>query len=103
MSSLWNNRLSISLFGESHSAAIGVVLDGLPAGVPIDFEKVQQMMLRRQAKSDGTTTSRVEPDVPEVLSGYYNGVTTGTSATTFSPDNDCTRAQIVTFLYRYMG
>ena len=78
MSSLWNNRLSISLFGESHSAAIGVVLDGLPAGMAVDFQQVQQMMLRRQAKSDGTTTSRVEPDVPEVLSGYYNGVTTGT-------------------------
>ena len=44
MSSLWNNRLSISLFGESHSAAIGVVLDGLPAGMAVDFQQVQQMM-----------------------------------------------------------
>lgn len=78
MSSIWNKGLSVSIFGESHSAAIGVVLDNLPAGKELNFTRVQQMMARRQAKSDGTTTSRVEPDVPEVLSGYVNGKTTGT-------------------------
>ncbi len=78
MSSIWNNGVAVSIFGESHSEAIGVILDNLPAGVPIDFDRVQQMMRRRQAKSDGTTTTRVEPDIPRVLSGYYDGKTTGT-------------------------
>lgn len=78
MSSVWNNGIQISIFGESHSAAIGVVIDNLPAGVPIDMEKVKAFLRRRQAKSDGTTTSRIEPDLPEVLSGLINGTTTGT-------------------------
>jgi chorismate synthase len=78
MSSIWNNGIQLSVFGESHSQAIGVVIDHLPAGKPIDFAKVREFMRRRQAKSDGTTTSRIEPDLPEVLSGYYQGKTTGT-------------------------
>lgn len=78
MSSIWNNGIQISVFGESHSAAIGVIIDNLPPGKPIDLAKVREFMRRRQAKSDGTTTSRVEPDIPEILSGLYNGTTNGT-------------------------
>lgn len=83
MSSIWNNGIQLSIFGESHSAAIGVIIDNLPAGVPIDMERVQAFMKRRQAKSDGTTTSRVEPDVPEVQSGLYQGTTNGTPLALF--------------------
>ena len=78
MSSIWNNGIQLSIFGESHSAGIGVVLDHLPPGKAIDLERVQQFLRRRQARADGTTTTRLEPDVPEVLSGLYAGKTTGT-------------------------
>ena len=78
MSSIWNNGIQLSIFGESHSAGIGVVLDNLPPGKAVDLERVQEFLQRRQARSDGTTTTRLEPDVPEVLSGLYDGKTTGT-------------------------
>ncbi len=78
MPSIWNNGLKISIFGESHSEAIGVVIDNLPAGKPIDMAQVRNFLRRRQAKSDGTTTSRIEPDLPQVLSGLINDTTTGT-------------------------
>lgn len=47
MSSFWNNRISISIFGESHGTSIGVVMDNLPPGEYIDMEKVLQFMARR--------------------------------------------------------
>ena len=78
MASIWNNGISLSIFGESHSAAIGVVIDNLPPGKKINMDRVISFMKRRQAKSDGTTTSRIEPDIPEIQSGLVNGVTTGT-------------------------
>ncbi|MGI5957947.1 MAG: chorismate synthase [Massiliimalia sp.] len=78
MPSIWNNGIQISIFGESHSTAIGVVIDNLPAGEPIDMDAVREFLRRRQAKSDGTTTSRIEPDRPEILSGLIDGHTTGT-------------------------
>ncbi len=78
MSSMWNNGIQISVFGESHSAGIGVVLDHLPAGKKIDLSQVRAFLRRRQAKSDGTTTSRIEPDLPKIISGLYDDKTTGT-------------------------
>lgn len=78
MSSLFNKGISVSLFGESHGAGIGVVLDNLPAGENIDLEKIGLFMARRAPKKDGTSTMRNEKDIPEILSGFYNGKTTGT-------------------------
>ncbi|MBE6855342.1 MAG: chorismate synthase [Ruminococcus sp.] len=78
MSSLWNNRISISIFGESHGPAIGVVIDNLPPGESIDMEEVARFLARRAPKKDGTTTARRELDLPQVLSGMHNGKTTGT-------------------------
>lgn len=78
MSSTWHHGIKLSLFGESHGPAIGAVLDHLPPNKAIDLTQLQQMMRRRQAKSNGTTTSRIEADRPEVLSGLYRGKTTGT-------------------------
>ncbi|MCM1335516.1 MAG: chorismate synthase [Bacteroides sp.] len=72
------DRLSVSIFGESHGAGIGVVLDGLPSGEEIDLERVLRFMARRAPKKDGISTRRNEKDLPEILSGYYNGKTTGT-------------------------
>ncbi len=78
MSSLFNGGISVSLFGESHGMGIGVVLDNLPAGEEIDLDKIAEFMARRAPKRDGTSTMRNEKDIPEILSGLYNGRTTGT-------------------------
>ena len=78
MSSLWNNRISISLFGESHGTAIGVVIDNLPPGESIDLEEIARFLARRAPKKDGTTTSRAELDIPQIMSGLHNNKTTGT-------------------------
>lgn len=65
-------------FGESHGAAIGGVIDGMPAGVAIDLAKVQHELDRRRPGQSAITTSRKESDTVEVLSGLMDGVTTGT-------------------------
>ena len=77
MASMWGKKLLISLFGESHGPAIGVVIDGLPAGEQIDFEEVRLAMNRRLAHDTAICTSRVEPDKFKVVSGIKNGYTTG--------------------------
>lgn len=70
-------KISLSVFGESHGPAIGVVIDNLPAGEEIDIEKVLEFMARRAPKKDGTSTMRSETDLPNIISGFYNGKTTG--------------------------
>ncbi len=77
-SSLHLGNLTVSIFGESHGNGIGVVIDGLPGGCEIDFEKVLDFMARRAPKKDGISTRRNEKDFPEIMSGYLNGKTTGT-------------------------
>lgn len=77
-SNLHFGNLSVSIFGESHGNGIGVVIDGLPGGCEIDFEKVLDFMARRAPKKDGISTRRNEKDFPEIMSGYFNGKTTGT-------------------------
>ena len=67
----------LTTFGESHGMAIGGVIDGCPAGVPIDFDKIQQEMDRRKPGQSKIVTQRKEPDVVEFLSGIFDGVTTG--------------------------
>ncbi len=78
MSSNWGNDLRLSIFGESHSTAIGAVLDGLPAGEPIDWEELLRFMARRSSKGGKTDTPRLEADLPQIQSGLWEGVTTGT-------------------------
>lgn len=78
MGSTWGKRLKISVYGESHGPAIGVVIDGLPSGIPIDESKVAKEMQRRAPGSQAGSTTRSEADLPTVLSGIYNGKTTGT-------------------------
>lgn len=78
MSSCFDRGVKISIFGESHGKGIGVVLDNLPAGELIDTDKIGEFMARRAPKKDGTSTMRSEKDIPEILSGLYEGKTTGT-------------------------
>lgn len=88
MSSSFSGGIAFSLFGESHGKGIGVVLDNLPAGEPIDLEKIGAFMARRAPKKDSTSTTRNEKDIPEILSGLYEGKTTGTplAAVIFNTD-----------------
>ena len=67
----------LTTFGESHGPAVGAVIDGCPAGVAFDKEILRQDLARRRPGQAHTTT-RKEPDEPEVLSGIFEGVTTGT-------------------------
>ncbi len=65
------------IFGESHGPAIGVVLEGVPAGLELDLEQVQRELDRRKPGQDPTATARKESDLVEVLSGVFEGKTTG--------------------------
>jgi len=78
MSSMWGNKVRISLFGESHGKGIGVVIDGLPAGVPLDLDRIREHMKRRAPGQQAWSTKRSELDLAEILSGFYQGKTTGT-------------------------
>ena len=66
------------IFGESHGPAVGVVLEGLPSGIFLDEDFISREMDRRRAKSGGLSTTRLEADAPEILSGVYKGKLTGT-------------------------
>lgn len=78
MSSMWGNKIRFSIFGESHGNAIGGVIDGLPPGIELDLEYIQSQMDRRRPGQDRFSTKRNEADQAEILSGYFNGKTTGT-------------------------
>lgn len=77
MGSVYGNLLKISIFGESHGSGIGVVIDGFPSGVPFDTEFVLEEMKRRAPSTLPGSTARREPDLPHVISGVKDGVTTG--------------------------
>lgn len=89
MSSTINlGNLSVSVFGESHGPAIGVVIDNLPAGKELSLDKIYEFMSRRAPKKDGTSTFRNEKDIPEILSGFYKGKTTGEALCAIIRNND---------------
>lgn len=78
MSGVWGNNLKISIFGESHGNAIGITISGLPSGVELDLEQIDKEMKRRAPGRNNLSTPRKESDVPEILSGFFDGKTTGT-------------------------
>ena len=69
---------TLTSFGESHGAAIGGVVDGMPAGIAVDMDFVRSEMQRRRPGQSAVTTGRKEPDEVEFLSGIFEGRTTGT-------------------------
>jgi len=69
---------SITTFGESHGKAIGVVIDGCPAGLKIDVDFIQQEMDRRKPGQSAITTQRSEDDIVHIMSGVFEGVSLGT-------------------------
>ena len=78
MRNTFGNIFTLTTFGESHGAAVGGVVDGMPAGVSIDMDFIQNELNRRRPGQSAITTSRKEADMVELLSGVFEGVTTGT-------------------------
>ena len=87
MSSRIGRTLSIEIFGESHGPAVGVTLDGLPAGLKLDMEKLNAFVQRRAARS-AIATGRREADIPRVISGLWEDVTTGQPLTAIFENGD---------------
>lgn len=77
MSSYLGKNLHVSIFGQSHAPAIGVTIDGLPAGEHIDLEQLQRFLDRRAPGKDATATPRKEADAPNILCGLVDHVTCG--------------------------
>ena len=76
--SIFGESFRISTWGESHGAALGVVMDGVPAGLTLDEKRIQEFMDRRKPGQSKFTTARKEADAIEILSGVFEGKTTGT-------------------------
>ena len=98
MSSSYGENLRIHIFGESHGPAVGVTVEGIPAGERVDLEELQRFLDRRAPGRNAWSTPRKEADVPEFLSGLREGRTCGTpltailkSANTRSGDYDALR------------
>jgi len=88
MASSYGKIFSITTFGESHGAGIGVVIDGCPAGLPIDLEFIQSELNRRKPGQSSITTQRKEEDQAEILSGVFEGKTTGAPIAIFIANQD---------------
>lgn len=91
MKNTFGNNIAVTLFGESHGAMIGAVLDGMPAGIPVDEDFIERQMSLR--KSVGAiSTARKEADKVKIVSGVFQGVTTGTPIT-FIIENQDTKSR----------
>ena len=78
MRNTFGNIFTLTTFGESHGVAVGGVVDGMPAGIAIDMEFIQNELNRRRPGQSKITTSRAEPDKVEFFSGVFDGKSTGT-------------------------
>ena len=87
----YGNKFRISVFGESHGEMIGVVMDGVPAGLPLSPDDFRKDLSRRKSGSKGTTP-RMEGDIPSIASGVFDGYTTGAPlAVLFKNENTISR------------
>lgn len=77
MANTFGKLFKVTTFGESHGKALGVVIDGCPAGIRISVDKIQRDLDRRRPGQSNITSQRKEADIVEVLSGFANGVTIG--------------------------
>src|SRR3954453_1692492 len=93
MASSFGRIFKLTTWGESHGPALGVVIEGCPAGVPLAVEEIQLQLDRRRVGQSKVTTPRGEKDAAEILSGVFEGVTTGApiSLITYNKDADSTK------------
>jgi len=85
--STFGEAIKISLFGESHGEAIGITIHNFPHGIKIDFQQIEEYLMRRRPK-DNLSTSRVENDEYKVISGVFDGYTTGAPLTFIITNNN---------------
>ena len=83
----FGRKFRVSIFGESHGELIGVVLDGVPAGLELSEQDFEQDILRRKSGAKGTTP-RIEDDLPQLVSGVFEGHTTGAPLTIVFKNNN---------------
>ena len=97
MSGHIGQALSVQIFGESHGEAVGATVDGLPAGLSVNLPALAAFLQRRAAKGGELATGRMEADTPRIVSGLFNGVTTGHPITALFENAD-THSSDYTFL-----
>lgn len=88
MSCSFGEKFRITVFGQSHSEAIGVVVDGIPAGIKLDMEKIGKFMSRRAPGNNAYSTKRKEDDIPSIISGVVDGITCGAPLCAVIKNND---------------
>ena len=88
MSGNFGKKINLSIFGESHGKAIGIVINGIEPGIKIDLEKIKKDMARRAPGRNTLSTQRKEGDNFEILSGFFEGYTTGTPLSVIIKNND---------------
>lgn len=88
MSATWGKNFKITIFGESHGECIGIVIDGIPSGVELNDEMIFFEMSRRSSKGGSMSTGRREPDRTEIVTGLFNGKTTGAPMTVIIKNTD---------------
>src|SRR3989344_1619450 len=95
----------IMTFGESHGKAIGVVIDGCPAGLELDERDVQKELSRRRPGQSAVTTQRQEDDKAEILSGVFKGKTTGTpiGIVIYNKDADSSKYEAIKDVKKLLG
>ncbi len=86
--SVFGNLFTVTTWGESHGKGIGAVVDGCPAGLPLSAEDIQKYLDRRRPGQSRYTTARKEGDQVEILSGVFEGMTTGTPISLLVPNLD---------------
>lgn len=88
MSGNFGKKINLSIFGESHGNAIGIVINGIEPGIKLDLEKIEKDMQRRAPGKNSLSTQRKEGDSFEILSGFFQGYTTGTPLSIIIRNND---------------
>ena len=88
MKNTFGNQLSVTLFGESHGHEIGAVLDGVAPGISVDEEFIRYRLSLRRPAGDGLSTARAEGDPFRIVSGVFEGKTTGTPLCLLIPNGD---------------
>lgn len=87
MKNTFGNNITLTIFGESHGVSVGCVLDGMPAGIPVDYDYINKLLSLRRP-SGVISTARSEEDAFEIHSGVFNGYTTGTPICIIIPNKD---------------
>jgi chorismate synthase len=102
MSSSFGKIFKLTTWGESHGPALGVVIEGCPAGLPLTVEEIQLELDRRRVGQSKVTTPRGEKDAAEILSGVFEGVTTGApiSLITYNKDADSSKYENLRNVFR---